>query len=400
MGNDKNEKTQLPALWNSNYVKVWIANFLLFFAFYILTPLLPLFMRDVFNADKAVTGIVLCGYTLTALLVRPFSGFIVDSFPRKTVLLFCYFFFALLFAGYFITGSMIIFAIIRTMHGAPFGATTVANSTMAIDVLHPQRRAEGIGYYGLSNNIAMAIGPSVGLYIYNYAQDFNLIFALSLISAFAGFAINTTLHPRQRPICRPQRSISLDRFFLLSGWSEGITVAALSFSFGVVSTYLAIYSREVMHIEAGTGTFFMLLAVGLIASRLVGSRSLRQGKIVKNASMGMALSMFGYLMFVALPNQWGYYGAALIIGLGNGHMFPAMQTMFINLATNDRRGTANSTLLSMWDVGIGLGIVLGGAFAEHFGYTAAFWMSFAVNMAGVLFFFIYSRSNYLAHRLR
>ena len=132
MGNDKNEKTQLPALWNSNYVKVWIANFLLFFAFYILTPLLPLFMRDVFNADKAVTGIVLCGYTLTALLVRPFSGFIVDSFPRKTVLLFCYFFFALLFAGYFITGSMIIFAIIRTMHGAPFGATTVANSTMAI----------------------------------------------------------------------------------------------------------------------------------------------------------------------------------------------------------------------------------------------------------------------------
>ena len=181
-------------MWNSNYVKVWIANFMLFFAFYLLAPLLPLYLRDTFSAGKAMIGIVLSGYTLTALCVRPFSGFVVDSFSRKKVLLICYFCFALLFAGYFITGSLVLFAVIRTLHGGPFGATTVASSTMAVDVLHSERRSEGIGYYGLSNNIAMAIGPSAGLYIYHTIHNFNLLFTLSLVIAFIGLAIDSTIH--------------------------------------------------------------------------------------------------------------------------------------------------------------------------------------------------------------
>ena len=387
-------------LWNADYLKVWTANFMLFFAFYLLTPLLPLFLRDVFQADKAMTGIVLSGYTLTALLARPFSGYIVDSFSRKKVLMWCYFLFALFFAGYFITWSLLLFAIIRTVHGAPFGATTVANSTMAIDVLYPERRAEGIGYYGLSNNIAMAIGPSAGLYIYTSLHNFNIIFTLSLATAFLGLALVSSVSTRDRVPIKKENKLSMDRFFLIEGWSEGLTIMMLSFSFGVISTYLAVYSREALGITSGTGTFFALLAAGLIASRIVGGRTLRNGMVVQNAQWGMTLSLFGYLLFVAVPDMWGYYGAAIIIGLGNGHMFPAMQTMFINLAPNSRRGTANSTLLVSWDVGIGLGIVIGAAAAEHLGYAAAFWISFAVNASGVALFWLYTRRSYMRLRLR
>ncbi len=387
-------------LWNADYLKVWTANFMLFFAFYLLTPLLPLFLRDVFQADKAMTGIVLSGYTLTALLARPFSGYIVDSFSRKKVLMWCYFLFALFFAGYFITWSLLLFAIIRTVHGAPFGATTVANSTMAIDVLYPERRAEGIGYYGLSNNIAMAIGPSAGLYIYTSLHNFNIIFTLSLATAFLGLALVSSVSTRDRVPIKKENKLSMDRFFLIEGWSEGLTIMMLSFSFGVISTYLAVYSREALGITSGTGTFFALLAAGLISSRIVGGRTLRNGMVVQNAQWGMTLSLFGYLLFVAVPDMWGYYGAAIIIGLGNGHMFPAMQTMFINLAPNSRRGTANSTLLVSWDVGIGLGIVIGGAAAEHLGYAAAFWISFAVNASGVALFWLYTRRSYMRLRLR
>ncbi len=387
-------------LWNADYLKVWTANFMLFFAFYLLTPLLPLFLRDVFQADKAMTGIVLSGYTLTALLARPFSGYIVDSFSRKKVLMWCYFLFALFFAGYFITWSLLLFAIIRTVHGAPFGATTVANSTMAIDVLYPERRAEGIGYYGLSNNIAMAIGPSAGLYIYTSLHNFNIIFTLSLATAFLGLALVSSVSTRDRVPIKKENKLSMDRFFLIEGWSEGLTIMMLSFSFGVISTYLAVYSREALGITSGTGTFFALLAAGLISSRIVGGRTLRNGMVVQNAQWGMTLSLFGYLLFVAVPDMWGYYGAAIIIGLGNGHMFPAMQTMFINLAPNSRRGTANSTLLVSWDVGIGLGIVIGGAAAEHLGYAAAFWISFAVNASGVALFWLYTRWSYMRLRLR
>lgn len=393
-------KDKKVALWNANYTKAWVSNFMIFFSFMLLTPLLPLYMAEEFGADKDLIGLVLSGYTLTALLVRPFSGYFVDSFPRKVVLLVGYFFFMALFAGYVVAGTVVLFAIVRTLHGFPFGATTVANSTVAIDVLHPSRRAEGIGYYGLSNNIATAIGPSVALLIYQVWENYDLLFALSFIVALCGLIISATLKLPKKEIIKDKQPISLDRFLLLKGWSLGIAMCCYSFSYGVLATYLAIYGKEELGITGGTGLFFMILSIGLICSRLVGSRTLRKGKIVENASFGVMVSVFGYLLFAAVHNLWGYYGAALIIGLGNGHMFPAFQTMFINLASHEQRGTANSTLLVSWDIGVGLGILLGGALAEYWGYHSAFWGAWVVNLLGVVFFLVVARKLYLKYRLR
>lgn len=384
----------MEKLWNGNYTKAWIANFMLFFSFMLLMPLFPLYLSETFGADKQTIGIVLSGYTITALLVRPFSGFIVDSFPRKMVLLICYSIFALFFAGYIAAGSLVLFAVVRTLHGAPFGATTVANSTVAIDVLAPSRRTEGIAYYGLANNIATAIGPTIAIYILELTDSFTLLFALSLVIALAGFTINTTLKLPERPLQKGLPALSLDRFFLLDAWSESILMVCFGMSWGVLSTYVAIYAKEDLNIIGGTGVFFMLLATGLILSRLAGTRILRKGLITLNAGIGMVISLIGYFMFAAVHTEWAYYTSALIIGLGNGRMFPSVQNMFINLAPNSRRGTANSTLLVSWDVGVGLGVLMGGMLAELFGYNASFWGAWGVTLAGVVWYFSFVWRSY------
>ncbi|MEE1252985.1 MAG: MFS transporter [Bacteroidales bacterium] len=387
-------------LWNSNYIKVWLANFMIFFSFMLVTPLLPIYLSETFAADKHVIGVVLSGYTLTALLVRPFSGFIVDSYPRKQVLLICFFLMFIFFAGYLVAGSLLLFAIVRTLHGAPFGATTVANSTVAIYVLHPSRRAEGIGYYGLSNNIATAISPSVAIYIYQLTHNFDLIFAISMAVAGIGLIINSTVKLEKRELIKDKKVISLDRFFLLKSWSQSLTMVCFAFSYGILSTYIAIYGKEQLGITSGTGLFFLLMSLGLICSRLIGNRTLSKGKIVENASIGILISLVGYFIFAAVNNSFGYYSAALIIGLGNGHMFPAFQTMYINLAPHTQRGTANSSLLISWDVGVGLGILIGGVVVEYFGYNASFWVSAVVNLLGVVGFIFFARKRYLIDRLR
>ena len=387
-------------LWNSNYIKVWSSNFLLNFAFLLVVPLLPLYLNETFAADKDMIGLVLSGYAVAALCVRPFSGFIVDSFPRKVVLLTCFFLTTALFAGYLFAGSLTMFAIVRTIHGAPFGATGVSLSSVAGDVLPSSRRTEGIGYYGLSNNIATAISPSVALLIFSQYHSYELLFALSLLCSLLGLMVDATLDLKPRPIVRPKQSFSLDRFFLLPGWALFLSMFTFAFSYGVLSTYVAIYGKERLGITGGTGLFFALLAIGLILSRLTGAKSLRQGRVVRNASMGMVISIFGYLIFAALQNPWGYYLAPFIIGLGNGHMWPAFQNMFINLAENNQRGTANSTILTSWDLGMGVGMLIGGVVAEHAGYTAAFFTALMVNIAGVLFYFLFGRSHFLRHRLR
>lgn len=392
-------------LFNSNYLKVLAANFMLYFSFMLLAPLLPLYLSETFAADKQMIGFVLSGYTIAALVIRPISGYLVDTFPRKIVLLTCFFFFFALFAGYLVAGSITMFAIFRTLHGAPFGAGTVAASTVAIDVLPSSRRSEGIGYYGLSNNLATAIAPSCAIYLFSITQSYTLLFWIALIVSLFGLIINSTIRMPDKFKATMKNEIntailSLDRFFLVKGWCVGITMMACAFSYGVISTYLAIYGKEELGITAGAGLFFALLSIGLILSRLQGGKALREGKVVHNASVGLAISLVGYFLFAALHNPIGYYGCAIVVGLGNGHMFPALQTMFINLAPNSKRGTANSTLLTSWDLGVGLGVVVGGILAECISYGAAFWAAWIMNLAGVAFYFAFVRNYFILNKLR
>jgi len=394
------EKETIEPLWNSNYMKVWMANFMIFFSFMLLTPLLPLYLKETFGASKDTIGLVLSGYALTALIIRPFSGFFVDSFPRKRVLLICYFLFFSFFAGYIVSGSLLLFAIVRTLHGAPMGATTVSNSTVAIDVLHPSRRAEGIGYYGLSNNIASAIAPAFAIYLLQRTGSYTLLFWIALLAAGGGFAINSTLHLAPRELTKDKPKLSLDRFFLLKGWSECLVMICHSFAYGVVSTYVAIYGKEELGVSSGTGVFFALLSLGLILSRLIGGPSLSKGRVAQNAAVGLGVTLGGYLLFSAVHQLWAYYVAAFIIGLGSGHMYPAFQMMFINLAPHTQRGTANSTLFISWDTGLGLGVLAGGILSETLGYHAAFWAATAAYLAGTVGFFGYVFRHFQQNKLR
>lgn len=375
------------------------ANFLLYFAFYVFTPLLPLYLSEHFSTSKDVIGIVLSGYTVAALIARPFSGFLVDSFSRKRVLMVCFFVFFAFFAGYLAAGTLLMFAIVRTLHGAPFGSLTVANSTVAIDVLPASRRNEGIGYFGLSNNLAMAIAPSIGIYLYKITGNFQLLFWISLVVAGLGLLVDSTVKLPEKETMRNKSKMSLDRFFLTRAWMLAANIAFFAFCYGVLSNYLAIYSKDVMGITAGTGTYFMILSMGLFVSRLQGAKALKEGKLTQNAGGGILISLVGYILFVACPNSFGYYGSALLIGLGNGHMYPAFLNMFINVAHHNERGTANSSILIAWDAGFGIGILAGGFVAETMGYSPAFWMVAIVNAIGVALFFISTKTFFLRRKL-
>lgn len=391
---NQSERGNEELLWNSQYWKVMVSNFMLFFAFYLLTPLLPLYLDSEFAADKDTIGVVLSGYVVATFLIRPFSGFMVDSFNRKTVLMVCFFTFFLCFAGYLGASTLLMFAIVRTMHGIPFGAATVANSTVAIDVLPSSRRAEGIGYYGLSNNLAMAIAPSAGIYLYKYTGSFEILFWISLIIAFIGFLCSSTVKIPQKILKKSRPHMDLDHFFLTRAWLMAINICLFGLCWGVMSNYVALFGQQELGITDGTGIFFAILSVGLVLSRLTGHKALRQGRMTSNCTQGVMLSLAGYVLFALTLNEYTYYASALLIGLGNGRMYPAFLNMFVRVARHDQRGTANSSILISWDFGMGLGILLGGIVAEYVSFSAAFWAVAATQAAGALMFILFTRHFY------
>lgn len=389
----------LERLWNRDYCIAMAGNFLLFFSFYLLTPLLPIYLDAQFGADKDMIGLVLSGYVVAALIVRPFSGFIVDSFNRKKVLVTCFFFFFICFTGYVGAGTLLMFAIVRTIHGLPFGAATVANSTVAVDVLPSSRRNEGIGFYGLSNNLAMAIAPSAGIWVYGATGDFTLLFWISLGVALLGFWCSTAIHlPYRKPV-EGKPHLSMDHFFLTRAWLMAVNIMLFGLCWGVMGNYVALYGKQQLGIVDGTGIFFALLSAGLFISRLYGVKGLREGKLAENALEGAVISTVGYTLFALAPGIWAFYASALLIGLGNGRMYPAFLNMFISVARHDQRGTANSSILTSWDVGMGLGILLGGVLSQYLGYSAAFWFTAASQATGTLLILLFSRRFFHRRRL-
>ncbi len=393
------KKQPLEKLWNRDYCIAMAGNFLLFFSFYLLTPLLPIYLDAQFGADKDMIGLVLSGYVIAALIVRPFSGFIVDSFNRKKVLVTCFFFFFICFTGYVGAGTLLMFAIVRTIHGLPFGATTVANSTVAVDVLPSSRRNEGIGFYGLSNNLAMAVAPSAGIWIYGATGNFTLLFWISLGVALLGFWCSTAIRVPYRKPVEGKPHLSMDHFFLTRAWMMAVNILLFGLCWGVMSNYVALYGKQQLGIVDGTGIFFALLSAGLFVSRLYGVKGLRAGKLTENALEGAIISTVGYTLFAFAPGIWAFYLSALLIGLGNGRMYPAFLNMFISVARHDQRGTANSSILTSWDVGMGLGILLGGVLSQYFGYSAAFWFTAASQATGTLLILLFTRRFFLSRKL-
>ena len=391
-------------LFNRNFLLVLAGNFLLFFAFFTILPVLPLYMQQEYNATHTEIGVVLSLYTVTALIIRPFAGFMLDSLPRRPMQLIFYGAFALIFCTYIIPGGVVLFAILRALHGLIFGFITVANSTVAIDVLHSSRRNEGIGYYGISNNLGMALGPTISFATYNIFGSYDALFLCAFIACALGFLmVSLVKMPQKAQLLseRPkQQPISLDRFFLVKGKHESMTFMLLSFSYGILSTYLAVYARDEVGIENSTGPFFMLMALGLISARISNGPHLRKDRVIQLVTAGMLGLFIGYAIFIFVSNEIIFYASAYILGFSYGMICPTVQTMFVNLAPNNRRSTANSTYLTSWDVGVGIGVVIGGAIADVHSYRAAYILGVVLIALALIQFRKVAAPYFIKNRLR
>lgn len=395
-----NSVSRKDNLWNADYILCCAANFLSFFAFYILLPVLPLYLNDVMASPKRQIGTVLSLYAIACLLFRPFSGYMVDSYPRKLMLVISFAAFAAVFGGYLVAATIVSFAMVRTLHGLTYGAVSVSNSTVAIDVMPPAKRGSGIAYYGVANNLAMCIGPSVSMYMYQSGIDFDYIFVVALLTSIAAFVCVSFVKAPHKDLNPRKQKISFDRFWLGAAWRQSLNLTFVAFAYGLVTTFLAIYGKEILGLSHGSGTFFLLLAIGIIVSRIVASKNINKGRVTVNILRGTAILTIGYACFALWTAPTGYYLSALIIGFGQGMLAPAYQTVFINMAPNSLRGTANSTYLTSWDVGAAIGIFAGGYIVEHCGYMVAFISCAVMTLVAFILFALISGPHFNKVKLR
>lgn len=389
-----------------SYCFILAANFLLFFAFYLILPILPFYLTEVFNVGNAAVGVILSCYTLAALCIRPFCGYLLDTLARKPLYLIAYFVFIAIFAGYILAGVLSLFIMLRVIHGFAFGMVTVAGNTIVIDISPSSRRGEAIGYYGLMNNMAMSFGPMVGLFMHDTCS-FELIFLCALISGIIGFVMACLVNTPQKQSVKSE-PISFDRFVLMKGLPAGLSLLLLSIPYGITTTYVAMYAKEI-GITVSTGLFFSFMAIGMAVSRLFSGKQVDKGRITQVISWGLylvcfcffALSVCGILMKINPQlTTIVFFVVALLLGVGFGTMFPAFNSLFVNLASNNKRGTATSTYLTSWDIGIGIGLTAGGYIGQVTSFDKAYLFGACLTVVSAFFFKLKVTPHYHKNKLR
>lgn len=409
-------------LFTRSYMFILAANFLLFFGFWLLIPVLPFYLKETYNCPEAMLGAILCCYTVSGLCVRPFSGFLMDKFPRKPIYILCYFICASIFLGYMTAGVLTWFIILRALHGIAFSSVTVGGNTLCVDITPSSRRGEALGYYGLTNNTAMALGPMTGLFMHDHVSYEGIFITgmlFSIIGLLCAFCVKARTpesiiarkQEKQQTGKDPvssQKKLSLDRFILLKGIPVSISLLMLSIPYGATTNFVAMYAREI-NLDVPSGFFFTLMAVGMGASRLVAGKKVDQGYITQCIHIGLypvilAFFMLSMCRFIAPENmniaECTFFAVPLLLGIGFGIIFPAMNTLYINLAPNNKRATATSTYLTAWDVGIGIGIASSGIIAQHFTFYIVYLIGSILCTVSLIFFVIKVTPHYNRNKLR
>lgn len=171
-----------PKLWTKNFVMIWGINFFTHIVFYSLLATVTLHVTTNFGMSQGAAGLAVGIYVLTALIARLFAGKIVEVVGSKKILVISAIFFFIAVLAHQFASSFSLLMIIRAMHGFTFGFLMTAAGAIMADVVPDERRGEGTGYYATAMNIAMAIGPFIGIIIMRTATFEMLIWILVIVA--------------------------------------------------------------------------------------------------------------------------------------------------------------------------------------------------------------------------
>lgn len=372
----------MERLWTKPFIQMTVGMLFLFTGFYLLLPTLPLYIKHLGGSETQV-GLAAGAFTLTAVVFRPMVGGLVDRYGRRAFYVWGLIFFVLSMYLYDWVGSILLLLALRILHGASWAFSTTSIGTVITDLIPTSRRGEGMGWYGMAMTVAMAIGPMLGTYIvsgYSFRTLFLVATGLSLIAFILAYM---TRAPYQ---AKP----SAGRIQLVEKSVLPVTVAIffLAVAYGGITTFLPLFAES---IRVNPGTFFLVYAVALTLIRpFAGKLSDRFGEaaVIIPSLVVTAGALIVLSLSSGLP---GLITAAILYGIGFGSAQPALQAATLRIAPEDRRGAANASFMTAFDLGIGLGAILLGLVSERIGYAYLFTVTAVSVVVSLVIFTIFVR---------
>lgn len=376
-------------LWTTSFVGLTLSMFFLCLGFYMLLPTLPLYITQS-GIDESRLGLIIGGFTLTAVVVRPVIGGLLDRFGRRSFILAGLILFAVAMFLYNWASGVVLLFLLRILHGGGWAVSTTSIGTSVTDVIPERRRNEGMGWYGMSMSVSMALGPLIGVWVvrnYSFPHLFGLAACLSVGAILIALA---TKVPDVRSN-KEQRAVFFDKSVLpISG-----VIFFLALTYGGITTFVPLFAGSI-HVNAGT--FFLVYAIALTLTRPIAGRladRYNEGSVIIPS---MILTIIALLILSLSDGLTGLIVSALMYGMGFGAAQPTLQAATLSLVSSDNKGMANASFFTAMDLGIGLGSILLGVIAQLFGYSFLFAACAGSGLIAVLVFTVFVKRTLLRRK--
>lgn len=349
-------------LWTRDLVLIILVNLCVFTNHIMSLSTFPFFIKSL-GGTEALAGMCAAFFCLVAVIVRPFVGWWLDNGARRAVLVVGLILLAVAPMGYVLAPVLVAAILLRMVHGAALSLSNSTTATVASDVIARPRFAEGMGYFGMATALASAIAPALGLEL--MGLGFNVLYAAAAaISILALVLFCFVRAPRPETEKRP---LSIKGLVNRDSLPATCTMLVFMFTFGALENFVAIYAANEGLLSGSIYFVVMsvvLLLVRVFLGRLVDERGEAFFVYTGNAAMICAL-----LLLAFAPNAVTFLLSGALAGYAFGGLEPALQSMAVHTATDETRGSANSTFLCGYDIGYGLGGGVAGVLITSVGYA-------------------------------
>lgn len=366
-------------LWSKYYILIILFSLLSSTANHMLMIGVPLYAMHL-GGNKSIAGLMMGMFMIVAILFRPLFGKLLDDRGRRMVLVTGITISALMCFLYTFAFSVGILLLLRALNGIGFSAMTNASGTIVSDVVPSSRLAEGVGYYGMSNTLATAVGPALTLFIIQY-HSYKVLFvaasAISVLAVICSLFISYEKGRKKKGMTgeeqRENTSAGIDlkkkiadAIFEKTALPTALVIIFAAATLGSIMTFIPTYAatRGIENISI----YFTVYALTLLFTRLFAGRLADRCGSSVVIIPGILIIAVSFVILSFASSIPGFLVSAVLYGLGYGSAQPALNAIMIRLCPADRRGAGNSTFFTAMDIGSGGGAVIWGVIAQNVGF--------------------------------
>ena len=351
------------------FITIMCINFMLFLSFNMLNPSLPIYFQQI-GISESMSGVCISIFTIGSLFARPLAGNVLDHLGRRNVFFISMAILTVLLFGYSFATTVLFIMVLRLIHGFDWGFASTSTNTIATDIIPRESIGQGMGIFGLSMSLALAIAPSLAISLIDHFSFAVMIYVSTvflLIALLLGFCFpfKKEKPAAPAPVEKQQngKKVVIERTAVL----PSITMGFATLTMAAITTFVPLYalSLDIKNI----GLFFTVYAIGLIIVRFfIGSLMDRHG-LLATAVPSFVSMLIAILLLAFLKDSTMLLLSGFFYGAGFGGAQTTMQSLAVMNAPAERFGAANATFYIGFDLGIGCGALFAGFLSDAFGFA-------------------------------